>query len=447
MVTTAASRDRFVDLLRGGSILAVVLGHWLVADLRWDGAAVTETSALRGVPGMWPVTWVLVVIPLFFFVGGYSNRRSWEGVRRRGAGYAAYLDRRVHRVLAPTVVCVTVVGLAGLVIDLLGGLGVREIGGVMFQPLWFLGVYLWVVALAPLMLRLHVRHGAVVLTILVVLVALGDLGRFLAEWELAGYLNVLTVWLLMHQLGFWYADGRLSGHRPALMALLGLASTVMFVAIGPYPVAMVGVTGGEVGNMHPPTLAMASLGIGQIGLALMLRRPLLRWLQRPRIFKAVVAVNLSVMTIYLWHQPALTVAARLALPLNFPTPETGSPTWWIAHLAWLLLPSAVLAGFVVVFGRYEQVRPPAPVAPGWMTGALASGAVLMLGGGLLALAGSSVTEPWDPGQSLGPVTASPLWGAVFIAASALAFIGLRRTSTRSADGSSPASPLRTTESE
>ena len=50
---------------------------------------------------MWPLTWLLMVIPLFFFIGGFSNRRSWEGVQRRGQGYAAYVDRRVHRVLAP----------------------------------------------------------------------------------------------------------------------------------------------------------------------------------------------------------------------------------------------------------------------------------------------------------------------------------------------------------
>lgn len=440
MTAPAASRDRFVDLLRGGSILAVVLGHWLVADLQWDGATVTEVSALRGVPEMWPLTWVLVVIPLFFFVGGYSNRHSWEGVRRRGEGYAAYLDRRVHRVLVPTLVCVVVVGLAGIVADLLGGLGIREIGSVLFQPLWFLGVYLWVVALAPLMLKLHVRLGAVVLGALVLGVVLGDLGRFLADWELASYLNVLLVWLLMHQLGFWYADGALSGRRPVAMAVLGGVGAALLVAVGPYPTSMVGVTGGEVGNMHPPTLAMACLGVGQIGVALLLRRPLLGWLQRPRVYRAVVAVNLSVMTIYLWHQPALTVAARVALPLGFPTPEPGGAAWWVAHISWLLLPTVALVGFVALFGRYEHVAPPAPVAPGRITGAVAAVGVLLLGAGLLALAGSSVTEPWDPGQSLGPVTASPVWGALLIAAAALVFTGLRRMSARGRLGSASRAP-------
>jgi Acyltransferase family len=420
------SRDRFVDLLRGGSIVAVVVGHWLVADLRWDGSVVTETSALRGVPEMWPLTWLMVVIPLFFFVGGFSNRHSWDGVRRRGEGYAAYLDRRMHRMLYPTLICVAVVSGVGLVVDRLGGLGIRDTGGVMFQPLWFLGVYVWVVAMAPGMLWLHrhLRVGTVLL--LAMLVVLGDLGRFAAGWELVGYLNVLTVWLLMHQLGFWYADDALSTRYALVLVVAGLAVAGVLVAVGWYPASMVGVGGVTAGNMHPPTVVMTCLGLGQVGLALLLRAPLQRWLQRPRVFGVVVTVNLSIMTIYLWHQPALTLAARITLPIGFPTAQPGSTGWWILHVLWLLVPAVVLWWLVAAFGRFERVAPPAPLVSGGLTAVISSGAVLMLGTGFLALAGSSVTEPWDPGQSLGPLTASPVWGVLCVAVSALTFVLLRR---------------------
>jgi Acyltransferase family len=429
VTTPAASRDRFVDLLRGGSIVAVVVGHWLVADLRWDGSQVTETSSLRAVPQMWPLTWLLVVIPLFFFVGGYSNRRSWEGVRRRGEGYAAYLDRRVHRVLVPTLVCVVVVASAGVLVDLLGGLGIGEVGGVMFQPLWFLAVYLWVVALAPATLWLHQRYRLATPVVLVALVGLGDVGRFALGWEWAGYVNVLTVWLLMHQLGYWYADGALSGRRPAALAVGGILGATLLVGVGPYPATMVGVTGGEAGNMHPPSAAMACLGLAQIGVALLLRDRLLGWLRRPRVFAAVIAVNLSMMTIYLWHQPALTLAARLVVPLGYPAPQSGTAAWWAAHLAWLLVPAVVLIGLVAVFRRFEQVSPPPPVDPGVVTATVGAIAVLVLGVGLLALAGSSVIEPWDPGQSLGPFIASPVWGICCLGLAAATFAVLRRVAT------------------
>ena len=36
--------------------------------------------------GLWLLTWVLQVMPLFFFVGGFSNAKTYESMRRRGRG-------------------------------------------------------------------------------------------------------------------------------------------------------------------------------------------------------------------------------------------------------------------------------------------------------------------------------------------------------------------------
>jgi hypothetical protein len=423
-------RDRFVDLVRGGSILAVVVGHWLVADLRWtvDPAgtgALAETSALAEVPGMWPLTWLFVVIPLFFFVGGYANRRSWEGTRRRGEGYATFVDRRVHRVLAPSGPYLAVVLIGGLVVDRLGGLGIRAMGGLFLQPLWFLGAYLAVVGLAPVTLWAHRRYGLGVLAFLLGAVVLADVGRFAAGMSAAGYINVLVVWLLMHQLGYFYLDHVPGWPVCAAMLVGGLAGTALLVAFGPYTASMVGVTDGPVGNMHPPTLAMTALGVAQIGGALLLRGPLLPVLARRRVWVAVVVVNLHVVSIYLWHQAALTLTARVLLPLGYPDPPVGSGAWWAARVLWLLIPGTVLAMLVALVGRAEQVSPPRPIAAGRRTAAIAAAAVVTVGLGYLSLAGSSATEPLAAGQSLGPVTASPVLGVALLGASAATFAALR----------------------
>ena len=423
-------RDRFIDLLRGGSIVAVVVGHWLVADVRWTGtgadARLVETSSLHEVPSMWPLTWLFVVIPLFFFVGGYANRRSWQGTLRRGEGYATFVDRRVHRVLAPAGLYVAVVALLGLMVDRAGGLGVRSLGGLLYQPLWFLGAYLCVVALTPLTLRLHHRLGAGALGLLLVLVILGDVGRFALGVEASGYANVLLVWVLLHQVGFLHADGRLAGPVPVAMAVGGLGATALLVALGPYTATMVGVTDGPVGNMHPPTLAIATLGIAQVGIALMLRAPLTRWLQRPAVWRGVVLVNLSILSIYLWHQAALMIAARLVLPLGYPDPSPGTPAWWFARAMWLLLPGLVLAMIVALVGRAERLAAPPAIRPGLASAAVAVAGVILVCVGFLGLAGSSATEPFSTGQSLGPFTASPVLGLGCIAAAGLLFWVLRR---------------------
>lgn len=426
---TPPGRDRFVDLVRAFSMVAVVVGHWLVADLTWTGQRIVEASALREVPAMWPLTWAVVVIPQFFFVGGFANRRSWEGTLRRGEGYAAYLDRRVHRVLVPVGLYLAVIIPVGALVDALGGLGVRAMGGLLLQPLWFLGVYLWVVALVPLTLRAHVRFGWAVPVAMGVGVALLDLGRFGLGSDALGYPNALLVWLLMHQLGYHYVDGSL--RRPGVMLGAGLAATAVLVALPTYSATMVGVPGGEVGNMHPPTLAMTALGVAQIGAVLLARPFLVRWLERPALWGIVVGTNLSVVTLYSWHQAALALAARIVLPLGYPHPTPGTPAWWVSHLLWLTIPGVVLLGLVLLVGRAERGPAPEPAAPGPGRAALAAVAVVLLGLGLLALAGSSATEPFARGQSLGPLVAST-WLGVVLVGSAAALLRMVRT------GASPA---------
>lgn len=426
----AGGRDRFVDLVRGGSIVAVIVGHWLVADIRWttgpDGREeLVETSALSEVPGMWPVTWVLVVIPLFFFVGGYANRRSWEGTCRRGEGYASFLDRRVHRVLVPTALCLAIILPLGALVDGAGGLGMRAMGGLLLQPLWFLGAYLVVVALVPVTLAAHTRLGPGAVGLMLLLIVLADLGRFALGSEALGYANVLLVWLLMHQLGYHYGDGVPRRSTAAAMLLGGLAATALLVGLGPYTSTMVGVTDGPVGNMHPPTLAITTLGVAQIGGALLARGPLVRWLQRPRVWVAVVAVNLTVVTLYVWHQTALALAARVVLPLGYPDPQPGTAGWWAAHVLWLAFPGLVLAGIVAVAGRAEQVAAPPAIHDDLLSRVIAAVAVVVVSLGYLALAGSSATEPWGAGQSMGPFTAAPWLGVLLLVVGGAAFPALR----------------------
>jgi hypothetical protein len=99
----------------------------------------------------------------------------------------------------------------------------------------------------------------------------------------------------------------------------------------------------------------------------------------------------------------------------------------VLRLAWLAVPGVVLAGIVAVLGRAEQVRPPAQsIRVGRETGAVAALAVVVIGIGLLALAGSSALGLFRAGQQLGPVTASPILGLVLLGLGALAFPVLRR---------------------
>jgi Acyltransferase family len=359
---TPAERDRFADLLRVASIVVVVAGHWLIAVVGWRDGRVEGGNAIALVPGLWLATWLLQVMPLFFFVGGLANLVS----ARRGGGWAGFVGGRAARLLRPTVAFLAVWTVAAAV---LGAAGVpeavlRPATRLVVQPLWFLGLYLLVVALAPAMLRLHRRFGPAVAVWLALAAAAADLASRVAGLpglDRVGDLNFLLVWLFAHQLGFLYADGTLPGwpRRAHLaMAAGGLAALAVLTGSGAWPRSMVGLPGDQVSNMNPPSLCIVALTVWLVGLAMLVRDPVTRWLHRPRPWTLVVTAGSSLMTLFLWHLTALVLAVLVLHPLGLGQPPPGTPAWWALRPLWLLVPAAILAPLVALFARFEHPRPP-----------------------------------------------------------------------------------------
>ncbi|GAX53972.1 acyltransferase family protein [Streptomyces olivochromogenes] len=358
---TPASRDKYVDLLRVASLGTVVLGHWLMAavSVRGDGRA--EVGNLLAVePRLQLLTWALQVMPVFFFVGGFSHALSYRSLRRKagenggGALYSVFLRARLQRLLRPTVVFIGVWGALALALQLAG----RE-GGLLdvslrlvAQPLWFIGIYLAMVAFTPPLLRLHERYGWGAFGGLVAAAGLVDVLRFGFGVPYVEFLNFAFVWLAVHQLGFLRADGRL--RRPYLLAGAGLAGAALLVTYGPYPLSMVGMPGEKISNMAPPTFALLCHGLWLVGGVESLRGPAGRWLRRPRVWRAVVAANGVSMTAFLWHLTAMlgVYGALLALGVRLPEPATGA--WWAQVPVRVVVAGAVTALLVTVFRRFEQ---------------------------------------------------------------------------------------------
>ncbi|MBV9314970.1 MAG: acyltransferase [Pseudonocardia sp.] len=371
VLAAGADRDRYVDLLRLFSIVMVAIGHWVLAllGLYGSGGITTTTPAMLA-------TWLWQVMPLFFFVGGFAHACAL----RHRPSLATFLRGRLDRLLRPALVFVGVwTGLA-LILGFAGaatgqvGFGLRKVTSV----LWFLGVYLLVVLLAPAMMWLHRRYGLWVVPALGLVAAVVDviaLGRQRPE---AGVLNVLFVWLAVHQLGYGYADGSLlrGGRRlAALLAAGGLAATVLLVfGVGAYPVLMVGLPDNAQSNMAPPTLALLTQSVFLIGLALLLRPTGLEWLRRPRVWRVVAMGNTMVMTIFCWHLSAVAVVQLALLALGVQLPCADSP-WWLAVLpAWLAACALSCAVTVRVFRSFEWFRSPtvgaaAPAIAGGLTAA------------------------------------------------------------------------------
>jgi len=387
---TPESRNRYVDFLRAVSICAVVFGHWLMAAPYINGGDINITSMLEHQAWTRWMTWVFQVMPVFFLVGGYSNSISWQSAQKKGRSYGEWLQVRLQRLVGPVLplIAMWIILAAGA-----QGIGLRpEMVKVASQmaliPIWFLAVYVFVVVLVPITYAAWQHYGFKSFGILVLAAVIDDLLFFAADLQVLGWLNYAFVWLAVHQLGYAWRDGYMAGARQGLTWVVGGAVVLVgLITIGPYPVSMVSVPGQEVSNTLPPKIAMLALGIVQCGLLLSIEAPMRRWLSRVIPWTAVVLVNSMIMTVFLWHLTASTLAIGCALWFNDVGLKIlpGSDTWWATRPVWLSVYLVVLLPFALGFGRFERGSAGNHIHPSWR---LVSGAILICAGlALLALDG------------------------------------------------------------
>ena len=356
---TPASRDRFVDLLRALSIAVVVLWHWVFSITHWNvTGALTMPNPVGDVRLLWLATWVLQVMPLFFLVGGFANLAAWEATERRGGTWADFARGRLRRLLKPVGVFISVWAVGDTVAKALfpAYTGVLSWGRVVFVPLWFLGVYTAVVLLAPLTARLHRRGRELTAVALASAIVLADLGRFRLGIGWLGLVNAGLVFVFAHQLGYFWRDGHLAnGPRRRLWALAagGLTALVVLTNLGVYPRSMVAVRGEAVSNMFPTTACIAALAVLQLGVVLLVRPSAERWLERRRVWKAVVRANAVAMTVFAWHMTALVVAIGAFTAVGGRLGDHATASWWATRPVWIVLPGLALAALVALFARFE----------------------------------------------------------------------------------------------
>lgn len=386
---TPASRNRYVDFLRAVSIVAVVIGHWLIAAPYAAGGELRGVNMLAHTPWTQWLTWIFQVMPVFFAVGGYANAASWNASRRAGHSYGTWLAARLRRLtipLLPLLAVWAVIGIGGAALGIdedLMRLGSQSA----LIPVWFLAVYVVIVAMSPWLIEAWDRYawrsflapaGA---TFIVDRAVAGGL-------ELLGWVNFILVWSAIHQLGVAWRRGALPAAPARIVAVGSALIAALLVTIGPYPVAMVGVPGAEASNNAPPTLALIVFGTMQMAALLAVEPAAQRMLQRPAAWTGTILVNGWIMTLYLWHLTAMVLAigAMLLVGGIGLGIEPSSVGWWLTRPLWVVGLLAVTLPFLVLFGRFERPRP-APEASPHPLVALGAVAAVSAGLGLLAAQG------------------------------------------------------------
>lgn len=294
----ATSRDRYFDTLRAVAIVRVVVFHafpiaalelvfpamgvmfalggsLMVKSLDRNAGRAVRNRIRRLLPALWVMALILVPIMLR---QGWPDRPSWPSL----------LLWIVPIADPPS----------------------SELGYPAAGVLWYLVTYLWLVLLSPLLLRLYRRWNlpTVLLPLFALMLSVAYPGTF-GEGVTGVLQNVLafgSCWVL----GMAHREGDLARLRARLV----------------YPVAVACVAGALLWTWtHPgddgPDLTGLPVAytIYSIGFVLALLRwaPRMVWLARVRPLNGFVStVNNRAVTIYLWHNVAITIAVYLFDPLK-----------------------------------------------------------------------------------------------------------------------------------
>ncbi len=354
---TPANRNRAVDLYRAIAIMFVILGHWLLvaAVVRNDGVNLIILLAEQ----RWThyATWLFQVMPVFFFVGGFSNSLSWASARRDPEKTRTWASTRLTRLLKPTVPVVLVWAMAAFIANRMG-VSPDLIGAASqaaLVPIWFLAVYIIITMAVPITAALWNRFGILSVALLAAGAILVDTIAFGLDLQWLRWANYGFVWLAVHQLGYWWHVAERPKTWAFVFIALGLAWLYTLIVHYGFPVAMVSVPGAEMSNTRPPTTAMLAVGCVQIGVILLLTGPASKWLQNTRPWSWVILLNQMIMTIYLWHMTAMIAVVGITVLLGGIglAVEPGTGQWWVLRPLWLGLYIAVLAPLVLTFVRFE----------------------------------------------------------------------------------------------
>jgi len=377
---TSVDRDRAVDFARLAALVVVMFGHCALLLATIDGSGIRIGNLLGAIPALTPITWAVQVMPLFFLAGGAAGAYAWSP----GKPWGTWLFTRAQRLCRPVFwyLAAWAVGLF-IVRITLGPESAAGMGRECVALLWFLGVYLVVLAFVPALTRVPSGRSVAAIVVALLMAALViDRIRLAVGTPQAGVANFLIVWLIPVVIGVAYARRLISPAVGLTCAAMAFAVQLTLAATGAYEVALV-VTGDEtVSNVSPPTLLLA-LHCTWMSLTFVAAAgPIRRWASRPRVWHIVAVGNSGAMTLYLWHIPAIAVATLGLHAVGLDAFDTAAPGFWGVLALRAVVFAVVMAIAFVVLSPLEHQR-----LPWWDRHVHATGAASTVAGALVCLAG------------------------------------------------------------
>ena len=155
---TPPGRDRAVDVARLAALVVVMFGHCALLLATIDSSGLRIGNLLGELPAIAPITWIVQVMPLFFLAGGAAGAYGWHA----GRSWGTWLFTRAQRLCRPVFWYLAAWWSGYRDTTFLGDESAEGLGRECVALLWFLGVYLVVLAFVPVLTKMSTSRAVAI---------------------------------------------------------------------------------------------------------------------------------------------------------------------------------------------------------------------------------------------------------------------------------------------
>jgi hypothetical protein len=260
---------------------------------------------------------------------GFTNLIAWYSNVGRDGSQWNYLVDRINSLLGPVLVLIFSVSIVLNVllrINLIPNYltttedGVISLVEFTLWPLWLVSIYMVMVMFAPLTIYLHKKYPYLTLLVFGLTTFFIDIIEVPINYSYIQVFNYLFFWLTIHQLGYFYADGKLQILKKRIyfmFALLFYGFLYYQVIINNILLNFANYRLNSIGNEDPPSAYYLVVSLAFIFFLISLQTYIDKLLNNRKVWLIFSHIHSNIYTIYLWHLISLIVVLLFNLnPLN-----------------------------------------------------------------------------------------------------------------------------------
>ena len=313
VANTSISRERFIDFTKILGLFFLVINSFLFLRLEESGGEIFVTNLSSNSQSLIVISWFTAGMSLFFFSMGFNNLIAWYSNVARDGSQWNYLVDRINTLLGPVLVWIFT---STIILNIMSRSSIfpnyltTAEDGIMpsiefiLWPLWLVSIYLVMVLFAPLTIFLHKKYPYMTVFTLFTITVLIDNIDFSFNFSYIKLFNYLFFWIAIHQLGYFYADGKIQVINKNVFRYIAVfAYGYLFyqISVSEKYLSLASYRLSSLNNEDPPTTLYLIASIGLISFVFTLKTLIEKMLSNQKLWLLISHIHANIYTIYLWH--------------------------------------------------------------------------------------------------------------------------------------------------